>query len=40
MEVLRRTNATGGMVWLTFTPINGRPRLLQHLDDAAGELAR
>jgi phage terminase large subunit-like protein len=36
VEGLTRTNATGGIVWLTFTPLNGMTALVQSFIDACG----
>ncbi|HWM49505.1 MAG TPA: terminase family protein [Xanthobacteraceae bacterium] len=36
-EGLTRTNATGGMVWLTFTPLQGMSRVVhQFIEDTGG----
>ena len=36
IEGLSRTNATGGIVWLTLTPLQGMTALLQSFHDACG----
>ncbi len=37
IEGKTRTNATGGMVWLTFTPLLGMSSVVHSFKDAAGE---
>lgn len=37
IEGKTRTNATGGMVWLTFTPLLGMSRVVHSFKDAAGD---